>query len=408
MSLSATGARRPLQSKPKQNPFLKRASSSFSKHARRKPSSSSPSLKRAKTQISSSSSDDDGDDEELHPGPLVTSLSHPDRPQDVLSLMQCAQRSMFAEIPERGAGMDSVRIAAVLNFRRGLAPIVSVAHLHALSESRTDTEREIAALVQRGVLRRISILGRGRGGATVGDGVVRTEEWAALVERSGLEEALRGKYVSLLRASGFTSTVAASEFSVAEVAQLVSSGFMTSTSALASSTDVVSRAGAFSLGIHTPVAAAGTTAPTGSHDAVGGIGAVHMRGGGSGGLPHAKDSTRASGSLTFAIPGTGSYLRLVSEARTYLVQLLSKSSPRHKEAIKELLRERWDGGIPENDPTARVKRTRGQFVGILPGKTKKWKSFYGMTFDWILEECLGSGAVECFNTGSVGLGVRGT
>lgn len=72
----------------------------------------------------------------------------------------------------------------------------------------------------------------------------------------------------------------------------------------------------------------------------------------------------------------------------------------------DMLRERWDGGIPSDDAASRAKRARGDFIGVLPGKTKKWKAFYGLDFTWVLKECLGSGMLECFNTGSVGLAVR--
>jgi len=68
-----------------------------------------------------------------------------------------------------------------------------------------------------------------------------------------------------------------------------------------------------------------------------------------------------------------------------------------------MLRERWNGGIPLDDMQSRAKRARGEWNGVLAGKTKKWKQFYGMEFEWVLEECLGSGAVECFRTRSVGL-----
>ena len=52
------------------------------------------------------------------------------------------------------------------------------------------------------------------------------------------------------------------------------------------------------------------------------------------------------------------------------------------------------------------KKARREFVGVLPGRTKKWKQFYGMRFEWALEECVGSGLVELFETGSVGRAVR--
>lgn len=70
------------------------------------------------------------------------------------------------------------------------------------------------------------------------------------------------------------------------------------------------------------------------------------------------------------------------------------------------LKERWDGVVASDDAATTAKRIRGEFVGVLPGKTKKWKQFYGLTFEWVLEECVGAGLVECFETRSVGLGVR--
>lgn len=72
----------------------------------------------------------------------------------------------------------------------------------------------------------------------------------------------------------------------------------------------------------------------------------------------------------------------------------------------DALSERWDGGVTANDVKAERKKLRGEFAGILPGRTKKWKTFYGMRFEWALEECLGAGLVELFETGSVGRAVR--
>lgn len=74
--------------------------------------------------------------------------------------------------------------------------------------------------------------------------------------------------------------------------------------------------------------------------------------------------------------------------------------------MRDLLRERWDGNVLGEDQVTRAKRARGEWTGVLAGRTKKWKAFYGMRFEWILEEALGSGGVECFDTGTGGLGVR--
>ena len=70
------------------------------------------------------------------------------------------------------------------------------------------------------------------------------------------------------------------------------------------------------------------------------------------------------------------------------------------------LRERWDGGISGENPAAKAKNYRGEFVGILPSCTRKWKHFNGLSFDYTLAECLGAGLVELFDTGSVGRAVR--
>lgn len=72
----------------------------------------------------------------------------------------------------------------------------------------------------------------------------------------------------------------------------------------------------------------------------------------------------------------------------------------------DMVRERWDGGVVLEDLKQERKKIRGEFAGVLPGRTKKWKQFYGMRFDWVLEECVGGGLIELFETGSVGRAAR--
>jgi hypothetical protein len=109
--------------------------------------------------------------------------------------------------------------------------------------------------------------------------------------------------------------------------------------------------------------------------------------------------------MTLSLPSTGAYLKLLTNARQQLLNLLKQISPRYRESTLELLREKWDGNIP-TDAASRAKRMRGEGSAVLPGKTKKWKEFWGLEFDWVLAECVGSGLVELFETGSVGIGVR--
>ena len=141
---------------------------------------------------------------------------------------------MFDPVPARYSGLNSTRIAEILNFRLALPPIVTKGHVLALTSSingnggdgngmggrsYTAMEREIAGLVTRGVVRKIAIpglvaasgsgrrgvgdrfrLGGGGGGAgtvagaggsggvgimmTGGEGLVLVKEWERLVNQS--------------------------------------------------------------------------------------------------------------------------------------------------------------------------------------------------------------------------------
>ncbi|KLU84215.1 hypothetical protein MAPG_03260 [Magnaporthiopsis poae ATCC 64411] len=73
-------------------------------------------------------------------------------------------------------------------------------------------------------------------------------------------------------------------------------------------------------------------------------------------------------------------------------------------APEDMLRQRWDGGVGGGGG---VRQARGGVrFGVIPGRTRRWKEFSGLRFDWILAEAVGSGLVEVFETGCVGRGVR--
>ena len=145
-------------------------------------------------------------------------------------------------------------------------------------------------------------------------------------------------------------------------------------------------------------------AASGSVAAVGGQNVLHSAGGsGAGRGGPTVDFVTGAGDLSLAVPGHGAYLKLISSALEHLASLLERSP--YREAPESSLREKWEGGVVRNE-TSLAKMSRGQFVGVLPGRTKKWKDFYGLSFDWILQEAVGTGLVEVFETGSVGHGVR--
>jgi hypothetical protein len=111
-----------------------------------------------------------------------------------------------------------------------------------------------------------------------------------------------------------------------------------------------------------------------------------------------------SGVFSVAVPGSGVFLKLVSAALEHLCELLRKTQ--YREMPEADLREKWDGGIVGDSEVALAKKARGEFTGVMPGRTKKWKEFQGLAFNWVLQEAVGAGLVEVFETRSVGRGVR--
>lgn len=302
--------------------------------------------------------------------------------------------------------MNSTRIAEVLNFRASLPPIVTVAHVHALGPSPTQVEREIADLVRRGVVRKIQIPGRGLGSAALDEALVLAEDWVQLVDAHPiLERAIKDKYIGFLRTNPASSRISPFTFTPEERSILLSAGLLTSSTTSAAHTPLLSSTPS-TLGTLTSLSAAGSQHASGSVAAVGGTDAFHALGGSGGGVLAKAPAPTSSTPLNLSLPNVGSYLKLLSTARAHLTRLLAQAGP-HRSMPLDALRERWDGGVAApGDLVSEAKRARGEFAGVLAGRTRKWKGFYGMRFEWVVEECVGAGLVECFETGSVGVGVR--
>lgn len=378
---------------------------------RRKSSSPFSTLQRSKPTNTRKTSAIDKEERLDDTGLVATLAAGKNIPQDVISLIRHIQSSAFDDVPDRGAGMGSERTSEVLRFRKALPPIVTLAHLHAISRSSTDTERELARLVAEGKVRKITVPGRGRGGAAVGDGVVLVEDWIECIREEGaLDEDLKEKYITLLSAHRASATTPTGSLSDVEERHLVNTGFLTSPNALTAMLGDLFLPPGSSSSLAT-VSSAGSRAATGTLAAVGGAGAVHESGGSGNTLTSRtnRPSIQIKGKereMTFALPGTGIYLKLLVAARQHLLHILKSISPRHREATMEILREKWEGNTL-NDPLNRLKRERGEWGGVLPGKTKRWREFYGMRFECVLAECVGGGLVELFDTGAVGMAVRG-
>lgn len=202
-----------------------------------------------------------------------------------------------------------------------------------------------------------------------------------------------------------------------ECIALMRAGFLTSTCPSLSSANVFLRPNSASSGTNTSLHNV-SRAASGSVAAVGGDGAIHGAGNtGKGGMirrtssqidPSLEQETSYLGQsgqeFHLGLPNTGRYLKLLAAARSHLMALLLKT--KYRELPVDLLRERWEGGIAGDDPATKAKKYRGEFTGVLPSRTRKWKQFFGLAFDWVLAECLGAGLVEVFETGSVGQAVR--
>lgn len=183
MTLRLTSA--PVSGVKKRKPAPKPWASPFASHARRKPSSLAAGAVKAAAdlELDDPLPDVGGSDYISETAPV----------QNVVQAIQYIKTNMFDEMPAR-AGMNSTRIAEVLNLRRPLPPLASVAHVHTLLNAPTQVEREIVELVQAGRVRRLIIPGRGNDAAGLGDCLVLSEDWEDLVRgSSSLDSEVKGE-----------------------------------------------------------------------------------------------------------------------------------------------------------------------------------------------------------------------
>ncbi|KIW17842.1 hypothetical protein PV08_05037 [Exophiala spinifera] len=342
---------------------------------------------------------DDGDDDEQWletTGKVLPTLSV-DGAKDVLSAMQHARATMFAALPDR-AGMNSVRIAEVLNFQKNLPAIVSLAHVHAVVSASSKTERQLATLQAAGKVRKLRIAGRGNDISGTSEVLITMNDLQLLLEQSRVAAEVTSDFCNLLLRQPRATSIPAQALPASHVTALTRTGFLVSASLSGSRN--LSLAGSSLVGMEKISRAA-----SGTPNAVGGEAAFENLGGTGGAKrPTSGAQSTLGGDLTLSVPNLGPYLRLLNAGRAHLLELLGKS--KYKEGPLYLLREKWDGAVDSDNRVSSAKRLRGEFSSVLPAKTKKWKDLYGLNFDWVVEECLGAGLIELFETKSVGLGIR--
>ena len=393
MPLYLTGSHSSRVRKPgTPNPVRRSSSSPLTHHARIKSAQQTKALAQALD-------DDSGHDgERLDATGKIIAPTAITPVSTALGAVDHSNKSMFCELPER-AGMNSTRIAEVLNFRKRLPPILSLAHLHGLITASTQTEREIAALMGTGKVRKIKLSGRGNDISGLSEVLISSAGLESILGSSSLDPAAIDNFLEILAKNPRASSFPARLIPPSHVTALIKAGILVSSSLFGRSRPA--------LGGSSLVAApAISRAASGTWAAVGGDAAFENLGGiGRPKRPKSEPEIGDGGSeLILSVPNIGPYLRLLNAARSHLIELLGRSQ--FKEAPLDLLRERWDGAVESDNRVSNAKRARGEFAGILPGQTKKWKDLYGLSFDWALEECLGAGLVELFETRSVGYGVR--
>ncbi len=376
----------------------KTKASGFRRSASNSPLSSFPRRKnhaiKAKALQAQLDEDEDFEDE-LDDAGLVSHLAP--EVQTTAQAILYIRENMLDPIPEQRAGMNSVRIAEVLNYRKSLPPIVTVAHVQALLNAPTKVEREIAELVKNGAIRKIVVPGRGG----MGEAIVLVKDLEELVNASTLADELKESFLSTLRKYPSAPRLPRNLFTKEVAQQLMSAGFITSATPSWTSADIYSSPGDGLRGTLTSLAAiqkaaAGPAAFNGGST----VGSLHEAGGSGG---HVRTSGDQEG-YNVSLPNIGSYLKLLSNSRSRLTSLLARS--KFRQYPEGYLKERWNGGVPGDDVGTQRKVFTGEFTGVLPGRTTKWKNLYGVTFEWALEECVGAGMIEVFETRSVGRGVR--
>ncbi|OBT76652.1 hypothetical protein VF21_05310 [Pseudogymnoascus sp. 05NY08] len=385
----------------KSNPAsARRPSSAFSSLPRRKPIARGPSKQQSQDDYSdddtpSSSSSDPTtrlpDAGLIHT--LLTDLTLRDVPQAILHITT----NTFTPIPPTRSGLSSTRTAEILNYRRALPPVVTVSHVQALLHAPTAVAREIAELTARGTIRKLLI--PGRGGA--GELLILTRDLEGLINSSTtLDDAVKVAYIKLLRSQPTALKLSRSSLSQDAARQLMQAGFITAATPTWTAADVFSAPGQGARGTLASLTSIASAA-RGGIGKVGSEGVVHAAGGSGG---RAGSSAGGMGDYSVSVPNVGAYLKLLTSARTHLVGgILGKT--RFREMTEEGLRERWEGGVEGTGRGAEAKRERGEF-GVARGRTRWWRGFWGVEFGWVVEEGVGAGMVEVFETGSVGRGVR--
>lgn len=292
--------------------------------------------------------------------------------RDVVQAMRYIRSRMFTPVPS--TGLHSTRTTEVLNYRALFPPLVTVGHLTAVLHSPTKVEREVVELLSKGVVRKVRVERRGG----IGEALIESSDLEQMITKTKLSDDTSAQFKAFLQENPTAQTLPGGVLADRQTDELIRAGFLTSsTAAVPGSTLHIRPEDRTTLtSIHHVARFA-----SGSVSAVGGRNAVHLAGGSGGSV--SSSSAAAGPDLRLAVPGHGRYLKLAEGAVDWTREALGRT--KWGEGPEGWLRERFEGG------------------GLYG---TRWKEFWGVEWEWVIGEAVGIGAVELFETGSVGRGVR--
>ncbi|RDA84807.1 hypothetical protein CP532_6526 [Ophiocordyceps camponoti-leonardi (nom. inval.)] len=305
--------------------------------------------------------------------------------RDVVQAMRYIRSRMFSPMPERG--LHSTRVADALNYRAAMPAVVTLGHLNAVLPWATQTERELADLVDKGVVRKVRVERRGG----LGEVVIETRELEGLIRGSDVSLEAAEALMAFLRRNPTSQTLPEGVLGRDQMDDLLRAGFLTSPTVGGGGDNSSSRLDARPEDRTTLTSVERVSRfASGTVSAVGGQQAVHLSGGG-GGAPalttrtttRTTQASETTALLRLSLPGLGRYLKLGSEAVDWLREALGKT--RWGEGPESWLKERFEAG---------------GLTGM------RWREFRGVDWEWTLGLAVGLGVVEVFETGAVGRGVR--
>ncbi|RDA96066.1 hypothetical protein CP533_5846 [Ophiocordyceps camponoti-saundersi (nom. inval.)] len=294
--------------------------------------------------------------------------------RDVVQAMRYIRSRMFSPMPDKG--LHSTRVAELLNYRAAMPAVVTMGHLNAVLPSATQTERELAELVDKGVVRKVRVERRGG----MGEVVIETRELEGMIRGSDASLEAAEALLAFLRRNPTSQTLPEGVLNRDQTDDLLRAGFLTSPTVGGGSSRLDARPEDRTT--LTSVERVSRFA-SGTVSAVGGQQAVHLAGGGGGAPALTTSGTTATTTLRLSLPGLGRFLKLGSEAVDWLREALAKT--RWGEGPETWLKERFEAG---------------GLTGM------RWREFRGVDWEWTLGLAVGLGVVEVFETGSVGRGVR--